>query len=402
MTNEKKILQHMTDCIMIDTMGLRVNDVSGVKLPKKFSQISDNPDVVHNTSWAKGNLKSESGKHMSMRVRSVKSGSKLLVEGSNSMQYLDHNIVSSNNAVMTAFSMLDAVRRQYPLEFNYRHQPMSFRTGEGVEVTRIDTPAMLKVPEGLNVGAVINALGFAALSAGLVTSIYPNETVYIDQHSQLASMKAYIKTLEMKQKRREERLPDTPNTAVLISLAETTVRFEAVYRLKHLSRLFDGKLVTPSILSPKTLARMFLDLLDGYDLKGLLRRRLRTEELWAVRMPYRNTIAHWQHGMDLKILFKGDEKLLASHRRVLKKEYTIDIFLPPPSAIEVPVELGEILRVENFVPVPTAIKADPALFYNRDMQAEWLARTRELGQRGISSQYVDPYHYDEEDGGHYD
>jgi len=66
----------------------------------------------------------------------------------------------------------------------------------------------------------------------------------------------------------------------------------------------------------------------------------------------------------------------------------------------VPIELGEILRVENFVPVPAAIKSDPALFYNRDMQAEWLARTREKGQRGISSIYIDPYHHDDdqEDG----
>jgi hypothetical protein len=402
MNNEKKRLQHMTDCIMIDTLGLRVDNVSGVKLPRKFAQISDDPDVVHNTSWAKGNLRSESGKHMSMRVRSVKSGSKLLVEGSNSMQYLDHNIVSSNNAVMTAFSMLDAVRRQYPLDFDYLQQPMIFRMGEGVEVTRIDTPAMLKVPEGLNVGAVINALAYAALSAGLTTTIYPSETVYIDQHSQLASLKAYIKALEMKQKRRKQSLPDTLNAAALIDLAETTVRFEAVYRLKHLSSLFEGKPVTPSMLSPQTLASMFLHLLRGYDLKGRMRRFLRDEELWIIRPPYRSTVALWQRGADLQRLFKGDEKLLNSHRRVLKKEHSIDIFLPPPGAIEVPIELGEILRVENFLPVPAAIKSDPALFYKRDMQADWLTRTREKGQRGISSQYVDPYHYDEEDGGHHD
>ncbi|TYQ14095.1 UNVERIFIED_ORG: II/X family phage/plasmid replication protein [Zoogloea ramigera] len=407
MTKDNEGLQHMTDCVMIDTMGLRVDGVSGVKLPKKFAQVSDDPAVVHNSSWAKGNLKSESGKYMPLRVRSVKSGSKLLVEGSNSMQYLDHNIVSSNNAVMTAFSMLDAVRRQYPLEFGYLQQPMVFRQGELVEVTRIDTPAMLKIPDGLDAGAVLNGLAFAALRAGVVCSIFPGESVYFDQHSQLASMKAYLKALELKQKKREHRLAASENTDALIYLAENTLRFEAVYRLKHLSRHFGGKPVTPSMLSPKTLACMFLNLLEGYDLKGLMSRWLSKEELYAVRMPYRSTVELWQHGVDLKKVFKGDEKLLASHRRVLKKEYSIDIFLPSPRAIEVPVELGEILRAENFVPVPAAIKADPSLFYTRDMQAEWLARTRELGQRGISSLYVDPYHYDQdvdedEDGGHHD
>lgn len=397
MNKDKKRLQHMMDCIMIDTMGLRVDGVFGVKLQREFAQISDDPEIVHNSSWAKGQLKSNSGKQMPLRVRSKKSGTKLEVEGSNSMHYVGHNIVTSGDAVMTAYSMLDAVRCQYPLEFQHPRQAMVFRMGEGVEVTRIDTPAMLKVPDGFNAGAIINALAYAALSAGVTTSIYPNETVYFDQHSQLASLKAYVKALEVKQKRREHNLPDSPNAAALMSLAETTVRFEAVYRLKHLSREFDGKPVTPSMLSPKTLASMFLNLLDNYDLKGSLRRFLKDEELWLIRPPYRSTVALWQRGADLQRLFKGDEKLLIGHRRVLKKQYSIDIFLPPPGTIEMPIELGEILRIENFVPIPAAIKSDPALFYDRDMQAEWIARTREIGQRGISSIYVDPYHYDVEE-----
>jgi hypothetical protein len=142
---------------------------------------------------------------------------------------------------------------------------------------------------------------------------------------------------------------------------------------------------------------MFLNLLGNYDLKGSLRRFLKDEELWLIRPPYRSTVALWQRGADLQRLFKGDEKLLIGHRRVLKKQYSIDIFLPPPGTIEMPIELGEILRIENFVPIPAAIKSDPALFYDRDMQAEWIARTREIGQRGISSIYVDPYHYDVEE-----
>jgi len=404
MTNEKKILQHMTDCIMIDTMGLRVDNVSGVKLPRKFAQVSDDPEVVDNSSWAKGNLKSESGKCMPLRVRSQKSGTKLLVEGSNSMQYLDHNIVSSNNAVMTAFSMLDAVQRQYPLEFEYLRRPMDFRRGEGIDVTRIDTPAMLQVPSGLSAGAIVNAFAYAGIRAGRITTIYPNESAYLDQHSQLASIKAYVKALQLKQKLREEWLPKTENAASLLNLASDTVRFEAVFRLKQLSRLFDGQAVTPAMLSPKTLAALFLDLLDGYNLKGSLRGFLRDEELQHIRSPYRSTVALWQRGTDLRKLFGSDEKLLTSHRRVLKREFSIDIFLPPPGAIDVPIELGEILRVENFVPVPAAIKSDPALVYNRDMQAEWLARNREKGQRGISSIYINPYHHDDdqEDGDSHD
>lgn len=398
MKKPKTDLEHMTECIMIDTIGLRVENVNGLKLPRKFAPISDDPDVVHE-SWAKGNLRSESGKHMPLRVRSQKSGSRLLVEGSNSMQYVGHNIVSSNDAVMTAFSMLDAVHRQYPLAFDFPRRPMLFRQGDSIEVTRIDTPALLQLPTGLTPGALVNALAYAGLRAGLATSVYPGETVYFDQHSQLAAMKAYIKALGMKRKKREDWLPTTPNTPALIELAENYVRFEAVYRLKHLRRVFGDKPVAPYMLSPKTLASMFLELLEKYDLQGSMRRNLSADELWSIRMPYRSTVSHWQHGIDLHRLFKGDDKMLKSHRRVLNREYSIDIFLPPPGAIEVPVELGEIIRIQHFAPVPSDIRSDPALFYQRDMHAEWNARTRDVEQRGISSAYVDPYHYDSDDAG---
>jgi hypothetical protein len=125
-----KKLDHLAKCLMIDTMGLRVENVPNLKLPKAFARVSDDSGAPDNYGWAKGNLKSESGRHMSMRVRTIKASSQLLVEGSNSMQYLDHNIVSSGDAVMTAFSMLDAVRRQHPMHLNCVFRPREFMQGK--------------------------------------------------------------------------------------------------------------------------------------------------------------------------------------------------------------------------------------------------------------------------------
>lgn len=380
---------------MIDTMGLRVENVPHLALPKAFGQISDDPEVTHNSGWAKGNLKSESGKHMSMRVRTVKASSQLLVEGSNSMQYLDHNIVSSGDAVMTAFSMLDAVRRQHALNLDGVFRPREFMQGRGMEVTRADIAAMLKIDSGMRSGAVLNALAFAGLRAGLVTTIFPDETLYFDQHSQLESLKAYDKAVEMKQSRRDLALPSTENAAALMELARTTLRFEGVYRLKRLKRLFNDVPVTPSMLSPKTLAEMLMGLLAKDNLHGSLRRLLSPGDLWKIRPPYRLTVALWQSGNDVRSIFNGIESLLRSHHRVIKKDYNgIDILAPSPATIDQHVELGEILRIENFVPVPAAIRADPTLFYHRDMQAEFRANCQASGIRGLSAVYIDPYSVD--------
>ncbi|MCS0590424.1 phage/plasmid replication protein, II/X family [Massilia norwichensis] len=382
---------HLAGCLMIDTMGLRVENVPNLKLPKAFARVSDDPHTVDDYGWAKGNLRSESGKHMSMRVRTIKASSQLLVEGSNSMQYLDHNIVSSGDAVMTAFSMLDAVRRQHRLHLDSVFRPREFMQGRDIETTRIDVAVPLRIPGDLRLGAVINALAFAGLRANVATSIYPNESVYFDQHSQLETLKAYDKAVEMKQSRRALELPSTQNAVDLMSFASSTLRFEGVFRLKQLKRLFGNTPVMPSMLPPHVMAEMFSRLLSKYELHGGLRRLLSQADLWKIRSPYRTTVALWQAGTDVRSIFNGNEGLLRSHHRVIKRDYGINVLAPSPVTLNHHVELGEILRIENFVPVPAAIRADPALFYQRDMVEEFKAHCRANGFHGISAMYVDPY-----------
>lgn len=386
-----KKLNHLAECLMIDTMGLRVENVPNLKLPKTFARVSDGPDVADNYGWAKGNLISESGKHMSMRVRTITASSQLLVEGSNSMQYLDHNIVSSGDAVMTAFSMLDAVRRQHHMHLDSVFRPREFMQGRDIEVTRLDPVAMLGIPEGLRLGAAINALAFAGLRAGHVTTAFTNESVYLDQHSQLETLKAYDKAVEMQQRRRAPNLPVTPNAADLMSLASNTLRFEGVFRLKQLKRLFGNKPVTPSMLSPQVIADMFIQLLNKYDLHGSLRRLLSLDELLLIRPPYRLTVALWQMGADVRSIFGENEGLLRSHQRVIKNDYKINILDDSPQTLDQHIELGDILRIENFQPVPVAIRADPALFYQRNMAAEFKAYCQENGLKGELAAYQDPY-----------
>lgn len=406
MNIDEKKRKHIEACIMVDTLDLRVGNVPHAKLPKKFSEVSDYPKeqssnvprAVEDTGWSKGVLVGASGKQ-SLRPRGVKRSGDLFVEGSNAFHYQGHNIVSSNDVTMSAYSMLHATNKKYPLNLG-RWRPWEFILGEGIEVTRVDTPIMLKVPEGLQKGAIINALALAGILDGINTSLYVHETVYWDQQAQGVALKAYDKCAEM-HKRRKKALPDSPNAAALHELAETTIRFEAVYRKKYFKShsSFKDRLVCPAVFNPRILAEMFAELIEKYNLKGSLRRRLGRDDLWAIRRPFRDTVAHWQHGMgraDLLQMLDGSERTLKTHRRVIEDEYSIDIFAEPPSEITVPVELGEILRIENFVPVPEAIRTDPALFYQRDMSAEWRSICERRGINGIGAVYLDPNRPDDE------
>ncbi|MBC3831582.1 hypothetical protein H8K33_08670 [Undibacterium amnicola] len=390
MNNDKKNLKHIADCIMVDTLGLRVKNVHGAKLPKTFSRVSDDPQFAASTEWSKASIKAVSGK-LSLRVRGIKKSGDLLVEGSNGFHYQGHNIVSSNDVTMSAFSMLHALKEQHELEID-KFRQRNFIQGDDIEITRIDTPIMLKIPDGLQKSSIINALAFAGFRSGVNTSVYIDETVYFDQSSQDVSLKAYDKTSEMQKKRPKIQLSTTTNTPTLLQLSENTIRFEAVYRKKYFKNdpfFKQHEMVTPVMLTPPVLAAMLMELFEKYDLRCSLRQRLREEDLWRIRSPYRTTVALWQSGVSLLKMFDNKITLLQKHQRIIKNDYGINISAPPPGEIYVPIELGEILAIENFVPVPAAIRSDPVLFYERDMRTEWKQICGELGfTRGIGATYI--------------
>jgi len=375
---------HMEECIMLDTVGFSVNGIDA-KLPK-------NIDVDGDPSWSTGHMSSLSGKR-SFKVKYVKKHRRLLVEGSAAAYFQGHNIVASNDLRMTVLSTLVAVKDQHKVGIPLRDAYELVR-GQGVAITRVDTPAMLRVPPGLSPAAVVNGLALAGLRCGINMALYQNESFYFDQNSQTVALKGYLKDVEMERQRKKAKLPESENAAALLELAGSTVRLEPVYRQKYFKAQlqFEDMPPTPADLSPKLLANMFEELLEKYDLRGSLRASLNTDELFAIPRPYRATVALWQRGHDMLSYFDGDRRALAYHWGMLKKHYSIDIRQMPPGQIEVSVQIGEILRAENFVPVPDAIRRDPHLFHTFDVQGEWRNICDRLNlPGGISRAYVDPY-----------
>jgi hypothetical protein len=293
---------------------------------------------------------------------------------------------------MTAFSMLRAVKEKHGIKIPLQ-RAKTFARGEDIAVTRVDVPVMLRVPDGLSVGGVINGLACAAIRCGINMSLYHNETFYFDQNSQTSALKGYDKDVEIESHKDKLELPATETASMLRALTKSTVRLEGVFRKKHLDScsLFKGKTVEPRDLVPRVLATMFLDLINSYDLRGSLHARLRQDDLLRVPYRQRGTVAYWQSGGDMLPYFDNNERSFRRHRQRIKALCSIDIGGPPPGEIEVPVQIGDILSPENFVPVPEAIRCDSQLVYSRDMRDEWFGLCDRLQiYNGIGRPYIDP------------
>ena len=363
------VVNHIADCIMIDTLDLEVPGVSNVdetELKRAFGQLDGDRNVIPDTDWAKGALNAPTGKQ-SLRVRHVKKTKKLLIEGSSAKHEQGQNVVSSGDVTMTTYQMCRAVQRLLKLGLPV-HVGYEIVHGRLVKVTRIDVALLLRVPEGVTKAAFINALAIAGIRAGTNTSLYVNESVYFDQGSQMEAPKFYDKTAELKRARKGG-LPDVDGVELLVDLNKETIRLEAVFRTKKLVQIAKahGGAPHPCVFTKEVLAKMVLDLLSKYATQGQVFRRLELGELLMIPLPYRSTVAHWQNRMPLLDMVVS-ERVLKEHAKYIWDNHKIDIDGPPPDEMNVPMSLSDILKPENFMPVPAAIRSNPALFHEVDME----------------------------------
>jgi len=379
-------IRRLEECVMLDTVAFNVEDVSA-ELP---TTVDVNGKRNKSVAW----LHAPSGRR-SARAEHTAKHNRLSVDGSAALHFQNHNIVASNDLRMTVLSLLKAFNDRHALNIPLSQAYDLFR-GQGITMTRVDTPAMLRLPAGLTPGAVVNGLALAGLRCEANVSLYRNGTFYFDQHSQLVSLKGYAKGAQMDRQTKKAWLPDSENGTALRELADSTVRIEVVYRKKHFKRLaqFSGGLPAVGDLGPSVLAEMFAQQLESYNLRGRMRAVVTDDQLQAAGIPrhQRAVVMVWQRGHDLRKLFDGDKRALDRVRYLLRKNHSIDIDQMPPGEIEVPVEVGEILHPDNFVPVPEAIRRDPELFHVFDVHKEWRSICdRRALRRGISRAFVDLY-----------
>ena len=361
-------LQHIASCLMVDTLALEVPGIANVdatELKRAYGQFDEDGALKEDTDWRKASLKAPTGKQ-SLRVRHVKKAKRLSIEGSNAINKQGQNVVSSGDVTMLAYEMCRDVHHKLNLQLPVR---VGYELAHGrlVKVTRIDVVLLLKVQDGLTKATLINALAMAGIRAGINSSLYVNESVYFDQNSQVEGTKIYDKTAELTRARKGG-LPDVDGVELLVELNESTVRLEAVFRVKRLAQVAKklGKPLEPATFTKEALAQMVLDLLNKNVCHGQVFRRLHTEELRSIPLPYRSTVAHWQNGMELLDMV-ASERVLKEQARYIWQNHQIDIAAPPPDTVNEALSLVDVLAPKKFIPVPAVIRDNPNLFHTVDM-----------------------------------
>lgn len=390
-------LDHITDCVMIDTIGLEVHNAH-VDLPTTKASVNAGLAVDEETLKGFGRAKRESGK-MSFHIECRKLPKKqrladaaalaaggspapkpgspavrmlesmIYIEGSPAKHFQGHNIVGSSDVTMLAHDMVKAVFESHKFELP-RSRRLVIAQGRDVMVTRLDVAVLVKLPEGIDKAAVVNAIALALTLNGSNIMVFNGESVYCDPTSQLRALKAYDKAAELEYRKGFD-LPDTESGRVLVDICDNTLRLEFVFRRKYFAShaMFREHPVYPQRFDPSLLALMVIEELARTRLFDKLIRRYNPDELLSVPMPYRMTLAHWQHGGDVRKLL-GDEEAEV-HRSVLQKRFKqLDIFKAAPVTLPDTLRFVDLLHPRNFIPVPVAIKADPALFHASDMGAE--------------------------------
>lgn len=351
--------EEIASFIMVDTLGIRIPNIDPAKLPHKYMEFGAGDE----RRWSKGRLKTAAGK-VSLRVTAQKSTRACDIEGSVAGHHQGHNIVSSGDIAMLAFTAASDVNDGLELDLGPKRMA-EFARGRGMEVTRIDTPVLLKKPSHIDTRAVINGLAMAAIAAGLNTSVYSGQSMYFDQEGQLRALKVYDKEKEMARKRMLQ-IPETDNTERLLKLAQDTLRLEAVFRKKWLTRHYKDD-CSPSRFTPLELGLMLQELLEKYDLRRDIRRRLRQDEVMLIPPAFRPALFAWQSGYNAKQVGAGSNATFDDAQVYLWREHSLDISGPHPQELPYGFDAGELLSPSNFVHVPEEIIRDEQLFFSRDM-----------------------------------
>jgi hypothetical protein len=358
--------------VMLDTLGLSVHDMDPDKLTNKSVQLGAGDEKKH--SWE--SRFNAIGKR-TYTVNAVKSRRRFDVEGSPALHHQGHNVVSSGDVPMLAFTMLRDLNRfgdwEIPLD-----RALQFANGKGSEVTRLDMPVLLRKPPHIDTSALVNGIAMSGIAAGLNMSVYINKSVYFDQHSQLISLKVYDKAAHLA-KLRKSKIPQTPATELLMDLARRTLRLEAVFRGKWLKRRYPGG-AAPEIFTREELGKLLLEVLERYDLRRDIRKGLLEEDLYRLPPVFRPAVAAWQAGFSALRALHGDTELLEKAAAYMQANWSIDIKGPPPGDLPYAIEVGELFSPSNFVPAPPELLADGALFHHLDLSCARADLQRRLGE----------------------
>jgi len=211
---------------------------------------------------------------------------------------------------------------------------------EGIRLGRLDGTCSFRLATPQQVAEALEVICDQLRAEGLRWSAYGKydiQTVYNQQRSTRVTDKFYDKFVELL---RKEMHVGIAERAWILKLVSRLLRFEVTWRAKELNRL---ELEYADLWSMELLKEMMQERLDKFNLQGVIRDRLATEQLEGLNASLSMYYGLWAQGAKLSAY--SNNRTLDRARDHLLEHHQVDIYRPAGVGCEIP--LKELLTAEN-------------------------------------------------------
>lgn len=275
-----------------------------------------------------------------IRVKSLNDGTLLSISG-NPLSFLQqHNLFGSNNLLGLVYEVFKKVTSILGIEVD-ELTAQDVRVGN-YELYRVDSAFNFRMPNNNLVKKVVREIGWCWFEQNKNVSTYPDQTAYLNQHSEFWTLKFYAKYQQMISSGMTY-----PSKEKLLEYASAIVRGELTLRRPE---LIDRKLNLGSdwagISLPK---KLLIEAIDQSGLTGDVKLRLVPDEVEELSAALKRIYIAWTHGESIRELYGQ-----ANYYRIVAEfgQLGIDVSLPPHKKRARQVKLMDLIVEENIATFP--------------------------------------------------
>jgi len=289
-----------------------------------------------------------------IEVKSLEQGRFIAISGNPVKSLQGHNIFGSNDLRGLCRDLFLLAMKE--LGINVKRSDQAAIDAGQYSLSRVDLALNFRLPSEEIVSKAIREIEWHWRENDLNVSNYGRETVYLNQHSKVASTKIYDKRKEVLAHPLPENLLGKESCNRLRRYTGKLLRVEFVLRstaLRKLNMNIGAKWTTQKAKS--LIQDNIKSLIIARDVQILHL----PEEYKTWKPELRQIYRLWLQGNDLDVLF---EKKTLQRRRKALLEIGIDIRIPPAADRVSTVSISSLLAVENAKQVPRFAKRR-GLFY---------------------------------------
>lgn len=250
-------------------------------------------------------------------VWSKKSGQLLQIECSAAKFLTGHNVFGSENLSRIVLDISKRVCRYLKIKPTAKEK-QAIKAGD-VRLFRVDLAAHFRLPSNFTVRSFQNALKYQLAFTQRSFATYADETLYVNQHSDMRIIKIYGKGEEIDFRPMPQDLPDRKS---IESYAKNLVRVEMTFRSRFLRR---AKMSQVKDWDKDKARKVFKE--DIMDLNLLEKSLLQGKVVAGLTNLQNSIIALHATGVDISTVITN-KRQLKTHIKAIREKAGVDVRIP--------------------------------------------------------------------------